>query len=146
LRVLVVGRERQFKGRIRGQLMWPWGVAEARTLGLYNRILETRGHELPFVDLAGFPLRDLRTTTPQNLPALTFYHPALQEVMLDSASSMEAEVLRGAVVHEVKPGQLLVATIEEGNSRRELTARMIIGADGKGSMGRTWGFSPQRGR
>jgi hypothetical protein len=38
----------------------------------------------------------------------------MQEVMLDSASSMGAEVLRGAVVHEVKPGQLLVAPIEEG--------------------------------
>jgi menaquinone-9 beta-reductase len=103
LRVLVVERERQVKDRIRGELMWPWGVAEARTLGLYNRILETCGHELPFEDLAGFPLRDLRTTTPQNLPALTFYHPAMQEVMLDSPSSMGAEVLRDAVVHRSNP-------------------------------------------
>jgi flavin-dependent dehydrogenase len=97
--------------------------------------------------LPDFPLRYLRTTTPQKLPALTFYHPAMQEVVLDSASSAGAEVWRGAVVHEVKPGQPPVATIEEGNSRRELTARMIACANGKSSMGRTWGgFSPQRGK
>ena len=29
LRVLVTERERQFKDRIRGEVMWPWGVAEA---------------------------------------------------------------------------------------------------------------------
>jgi flavin-dependent dehydrogenase len=52
LRVLVAERERQFKDRIRGEVMWPWGVAEARTLGLYDRILETCAHELPFIDLA----------------------------------------------------------------------------------------------
>jgi 2-polyprenyl-6-methoxyphenol hydroxylase-like FAD-dependent oxidoreductase len=147
LRVLVIERERQFKDRIRGEVMWPWGVAEARTLGLYDRLLETCAHELPLVDLSGFPLRDLRTTTPQQLPALTFYHPAMQEAVLDSASRAGAEVRRGAMVRAVKPGQPPVATIEEGNSTRELTARMIVCADGKSSMGRTWGgFSPQHGK
>jgi 2-polyprenyl-6-methoxyphenol hydroxylase-like FAD-dependent oxidoreductase len=147
LRVLVTERERQFKDRIRGEVMWPWGVAEARTLGLYDRLLESCAHELPFVDLSGFPLRDLRTTTPQKLPSLTFYHPAMQEIVLASASSAGAEVRRGAVPHEVKPGYPPVATIEEGNSRRELTARMIVCADGKSSMGRTWGgFSAKRGK
>ena len=27
LRVLVIEREREFKDRIRGEIMWPWGVA-----------------------------------------------------------------------------------------------------------------------
>jgi 2-polyprenyl-6-methoxyphenol hydroxylase-like FAD-dependent oxidoreductase len=142
LRVLVAERERQFKDRIRGEVVWPWGVAEARTLGLYDRLRETCAHELPFADSAGFPLRDLRITTPQALPALTFYHPAMQEVVLDSARSAGANVWRGAVVQQVKPGSPPVATIEEGNSRRELTARMIVCADGKSSMGRTWGGFP----
>jgi len=147
LRVLVAERERQFKDRIRGEVMWPWGLTEARTLGLYDRLLESCAHELPFIDLAGFPLRDLRTTSLQQLPALTFYHPAMQEVVLESAQSAGAEVWRGAVVREAKPGRLPIATIEQDNSRCELTARMIISADGKSSMGRTWGgFSPKRGK
>ena len=147
LKVLVVERERQFKDRIRGEVMWPWGAAEAQTLGLYDRLLETCAHELPFVDLAGFPLRDLRITTPQTLSSISFYHPAMQEVVLDCARNSGAEVWRGAVVHEVKPGSPPMASIQEGNSRRELTARMVVGADGKTSMGRTWaGFPSHRGR
>jgi 2-polyprenyl-6-methoxyphenol hydroxylase-like FAD-dependent oxidoreductase len=66
----------------------------------------------------------------------------MQEVVLDSARSAGANVWRGAVVQQVKPGSPPVATIEEGNSRRELTARMIVCADGKSSMGRTWGGFP----
>jgi flavin-dependent dehydrogenase len=33
-RVLVVERETQFKDRVRGEFMAPWGVAEARELGI----------------------------------------------------------------------------------------------------------------
>ncbi len=34
-RVLVVERERQFKDRVRGEAMHPWGVAEARALDVH---------------------------------------------------------------------------------------------------------------
>jgi menaquinone-9 beta-reductase len=37
LGVLVVEREAGFRDRIRGELTWPWGVAEARELGLVDR-------------------------------------------------------------------------------------------------------------
>ena len=33
-RVLVLEREREFKDRVRGEYMCPWGVAEARELGI----------------------------------------------------------------------------------------------------------------
>jgi flavin-dependent dehydrogenase len=41
LRVLVAERERQFKDRIRGEVMWPWGVggANARSLRSNSRNL-----------------------------------------------------------------------------------------------------------
>jgi flavin-dependent dehydrogenase len=32
--VLVLEREREFKDRVRGEQMHPWGVAEARALGI----------------------------------------------------------------------------------------------------------------
>jgi hypothetical protein len=34
--VLVLERERQFRDRVRGEGMWPWGAAEARLLGVYD--------------------------------------------------------------------------------------------------------------
>src|SRR5687768_14422254 len=49
LGVLVVEREAAFRDRIRGELTWPWGVGEARELGL-EAVLQQAGRvELPAV-------------------------------------------------------------------------------------------------
>ncbi len=53
LRVLVTEREVEFKDRIRGETMAPWGVAEAQKLGLYRSpppILRSRAnpHRCPW--------------------------------------------------------------------------------------------------
>jgi 2-polyprenyl-6-methoxyphenol hydroxylase-like FAD-dependent oxidoreductase len=140
IRVLVTERERQFKDRIRGEYMVPWGVAEAQKLGLYDLLLKTCAHEQPFLLSVGFgPVRDLRTTTPQQLPALAFFHPAMQEVVLEAARNAGADVWRGAAVRKVRPGQPAVATVEVDGAERERSARMVVCADGRSSTGRTWG-------
>src|SRR5688572_11223546 len=43
-RVLVLEREPRFRERIRGEGMHPWGVAEARTLGILEPLLDLCGH------------------------------------------------------------------------------------------------------
>jgi len=147
LQVLVTEREVEFKDRIRGETMAPWGVAEAQKLGLYDRLKETCAHEQPNLHALGTPPRDLRTTTPQGLPGLNFYHPTMQETVLDMARQVGAEVRRGVSVRQVKPGHPPMVTIEEGNTVRELTARIVVCADGKSSMGRSWGgFPTNRGK
>src|SRR4051812_14051006 len=73
-RVLVLEREKEFKDRVRGEFMTPWGVAEASELGLRESIRDACGVDAPFTDL-GFGPRDLSTTTPQQLPGLGFCHP-----------------------------------------------------------------------
>jgi len=40
-RVLVLERERQFKDRVRGEVIFPWGVAELQKLGVHQLLLET---------------------------------------------------------------------------------------------------------
>src|SRR5271155_310982 len=124
LQVLVTEREVEFKDRIRGETMAPWGGAEAQKLGLYDRLKETCAHEQPNLHALGTPPRDLRTTTPQGLPGLNFYHPTMQETVLDMARQVGAEVRRGVSVRQVKPGHPPMVTIEEGNTVRELTARI----------------------
>jgi flavin-dependent dehydrogenase len=97
MRVLVVERESQFKDRIRGEWIAPWGVAEAQRLEIYNPLLERCAREAPYFDTIGMgPPRDFRTTTPQRLPALTLYHPAMQEAVLDLARGAGAEVCASA--------------------------------------------------
>jgi len=51
VRVLVFERETSFRDRVRGEQMHPWGVAEARKLGLYELLLETCGSEARYWDL-----------------------------------------------------------------------------------------------
>ena len=41
MRVLIIEREVEFRDRIRGEGMLPWGVAEARELGIYQPLLDS---------------------------------------------------------------------------------------------------------
>jgi len=147
MRVLVAERERQFKDRIRGEWMAPWGVAEANRVGIHDLLMQKCAHENPYLAQLGRPIRDLRATTPQRLPALTFYHPAMQEAVLEAAQDVGADMRRGVSVREVKPGIVPAVTLDGAAGMRELTARIVVCADGRSSMGRVWGgFSTRRGR
>lgn len=144
MRVLVVERETQFKDRIRGEYIAPWGVAEAERIGLADTLRRTCAHEEPLFSSQG-QVRDLRATTPQGLPAFTLYHPAMQEAVLDAARAAGAEVWRGATVSEVRPGAPPSVTVARGGDARSLTARLIVAADGRSSAARGWGgFTTQR--
>lgn len=63
-KVLVLEREKQFKDRVHGEAVVPWGVAEANELGICGLLKEKCAHDVPFVE-AGSGLRDPRATTPQ---------------------------------------------------------------------------------
>jgi 2-polyprenyl-6-methoxyphenol hydroxylase-like FAD-dependent oxidoreductase len=145
-RVLVVEREKQFKDRVRGEGMVSWGVAETQALGLYELLRTTCAHECPRFGLSlgpevGEP-RDLLTTTPQQLPFFNFYHPAMQEVLLHAAADAGAEIRRGASVREVRPGSIPTVVVEQAGRVEEIPARLIVGADGRGSMVRKWAGFP----
>ena len=43
--VLLVEREPAFKDRVRGEQMHPWGVTDARALGIYDAILDGCGQQ-----------------------------------------------------------------------------------------------------
>jgi 2-polyprenyl-6-methoxyphenol hydroxylase-like FAD-dependent oxidoreductase len=137
-RVLVLERDEQFRDRVRGELMTPWGVAEAESLGIGELLRSGCGHELPWVDFfSGDTLmahRPVAATTPQQLPCLTFYHPAMQEVLLEGAANAGAEVRRGASVQQVRPGSPPSVIAQRNGRTEEVRARMIVGADGRSSM------------
>src|SRR3954471_7301934 len=88
-KVLVLEREMQFKDRVRGENMLPWGVAAARRLGIYDDLIAAGGHPAPNWEfwIMGNPTppRDLRATTPGGDAALNMFHPDLQETLLSRA-------------------------------------------------------------
>jgi len=148
-RVLVVERERQFRDRVRGELLVSWGVAEAEALGLGDLLRHGCGHELRWNDLylGGMQImrRDYVATTPQAVPLLAFYHPAMQETLLVAAARAGADVRRGATVRLVAPGASPTVVVEAEGRSEELRARLVVGADGRGSRVRKWaGFDVRR--
>lgn len=142
-RVLVVEREERFKDRVRGEYLMPWGVAESKALGVYDLLIETCGHHPQYQDVrvAGgkLPDRDFTETTPQGVHAMCFYHPQMQEALLAAAESAGAEVRRGVKVRGLETGREPAVTIEANGGSATVSARLVVGADGRGSMVRKWG-------
>jgi 2-polyprenyl-6-methoxyphenol hydroxylase-like FAD-dependent oxidoreductase len=135
-RVLVLERETRFRDRVRGEMMVPWGVAEARELGILDLLKKSCGHDIPYVDMGTGP-RDLVSTTQQQLPALTFAHFEMQEALLAAAQTAGAEVRRGVTVEGVEPGHLATVLIRYP-APQQISARLVVGADGRGSACRKW--------
>jgi menaquinone-9 beta-reductase len=141
-RVLVIEQERKFKDRVRGEFVFPWGVAEAKLLGLYDALIEAGGHHPKYwAEYAGpdpLPPRDFAEETPQKLRALCIYHPRMQEALLQGAIAAGAEVLRGARVRQVQPGREPEVLLEGAGNPGTIRARLIVGADGRSSGVRKW--------
>ena len=142
-RVLVVERETNFKDRVRGEWLAPWGVAEAKELGVYQTLISDCGYHPTGWDtrLAGntIGLRDLAETTTPAVHSMTFSHPRAQEALLAAAGKAGAEVRRGVRVVAVQPGEPPSVTLQNNGRIESLTARLVVGADGRGSMMRKWG-------
>ncbi|MGB2693647.1 MAG: NAD(P)-binding protein, partial [Dehalococcoidia bacterium] len=90
-RVLVLEGEPAFRDRVRGEQVAAWGVAEAKELGIFDLLLSACANEEPWWDvyLGGIQIqhRNVVETTPQQVPNLTFFHPAMQETLLQEAKS-----------------------------------------------------------
>ena len=133
--VLVLERETVFRDRVRGELMHPWGVMEARALGIYDLLLKACGHDVrwwnTYFDAVRVARRNLVETTPHRSGCLDFYHPEMQEVLLCAAGRAGAEVRRGVRVVDIVPGQSPSATIRTPDRVETFAARLVIGADGR---------------
>jgi 2-polyprenyl-6-methoxyphenol hydroxylase-like FAD-dependent oxidoreductase len=139
-RVLILEREKQFKDRVRGEAVVPWGVAEANELGIGSLLQEKCAHVVPYVE-PGSGLRDLRATTLQQLPLLSFPHQVMQETLLAAAENAGAEVRRGVSVEHIESGPE-PAVVLNGHSHEKISARLVVAADGRGSAARKWAGFP----
>src|SRR6266542_1165182 len=95
--VLLVERETQFRDRVRGEGMHPWGATEARALGIYEPMIASCAHEVRYWGTARRK-RDLIETTTHRAGELDFYHPAMQSLLIGLAADAGADVARGKAV------------------------------------------------
>ena len=142
-RVLVLERTTKFSDRVRGEVLVPWGCAEAAKLGLYDLLHDSCAHELRYWDaeIDGVPFmhRDLVATLPTGHPVLTFLHPQMQTSVIKAAIDAGADIRRGAVVKRAEPGDPVHVTYELAGKTLTATARLAVGADGRSSAVRKWG-------
>jgi 2-polyprenyl-6-methoxyphenol hydroxylase-like FAD-dependent oxidoreductase len=148
-RVLVVEREAEFRDRIRGECLQPWGVGEARHLGVAEA-LRGCANEMRWVDqiINGQHVmkRDFVATTPQATGMWAFYHPRAQEVLLAAAAAAGTEVCRGTTVQHIAPGNKPKVKITQANGTTEAEARLVAICAGRNPALRgELGFRTQRG-
>ena len=136
-KVVILEQEQHFRDRVRGEYICPWGVAEAKRLGVFELLCANCATELPWFDTAFGP-RNLAETTPQQLPGLSFCHSEMQETLLAAAENAGAEARRGVTVQGIETnGQpVVLARVSDGTER--IPARLVVAADGRNSAVRKW--------
>jgi len=140
-RVLLLERQRAYRDRIRGEYMAPWGVLEARALGLEHVIRSTRAvdarysvgyDELVDPSAAEAGKRDNSTIFPGVPGGLCASHPKACQALADDAARAGVEVISGAAEVRVQPGKRPTVTYRDGRET-EVRPRLVIGADGRSS-------------
>lgn len=142
-RALLVEATTEFKDRVRGEFIFPWGVVEAGRLGVYGDIVGAGGHRVLWMDMYGGPKRmfhgDLVKDTGAGVSAVTFFHPTMQDALVRAAVDAGVTVARGTRVKGVERVDGQIALRTEGAMAGEFRCRMLVGADGRGSQTRALG-------
>lgn len=142
IEVTVLERSVRHEDRVRGEWLAPWGVVEARELGLYDTLVAAGGHHLvrhvtydetldpAEADASGFALDLFAPGVPG---PLTLGHPALCETYEATARAAGAVLHRGVRAVRVEPGRNPTVTVQDGAGERTLRPRLVVGADGRDS-------------
>jgi len=131
-RVLVLEKDIRFRDRVRGEFLAPWALKDVDELELLPALLEAGAIPLPA--LAGRSLKPRPVQTPDGDVALSFSHVAAQEAALSAAESAGAEVIRGARALEVQGGGTGRVRFQTPDGVGSVSARVVVGADGRSSM------------
>jgi 2-polyprenyl-6-methoxyphenol hydroxylase-like FAD-dependent oxidoreductase len=150
VRVLLLEAETAFRDRVRGEVLFPWGVAETQRLGIHDLLHSAGATPLPYRDTyVGGVLRKRSAFAEESDlhgSPLTFNHAAVQETLINAARDSGVEVIRGADVQDLRPGAKPGVTYAVDGLRQDAHARLVVGADGRTSrVRRLAGFEVNRG-
>ena len=140
--VCILERTLEHVDRVRGESLTPWGVEEARRLGLVDLLRDAGGHVVPRLVVFGEDLDpqialsrpiDLSNMFPGVPGALKLGHPKICQALDDAAVAAGATLLRGVSRVHVTPGELPSVCFTHDGVTREWSPRLVVGADGRGS-------------
>ena len=141
-RVLLLEQTETYVDRVRGEWIAPWGVAETRTLGLYDSLIAAGGHHLrrhitydetltpKAAEAAPLPLDVFAPGVPG---PLCLRHPVHCQALFDAALGAGADARRGVTVTEIRTGTDPRVTFEVEGETFLARAALVVGADGRTS-------------
>lgn len=140
--VVLLEKSTRFRDHVRGEALLPWGVAEARELGLEQALLAAGGGYAGALVACGDGVSyheaaqsavDLSKAVPGVPGALNVGHPDACEALLHSAETAGAQILRGVVDIEIPAGEEGAIRFAVARRKRRLRCRIVVGADGRRS-------------
>ncbi|MEO7555572.1 MAG: NAD(P)/FAD-dependent oxidoreductase [Acidimicrobiales bacterium] len=140
LDVLVVERQEEFRDRVRGEAMMPWGVVEARRLGVEQLLLAAGGafatRTISYDEIRA-PAEAEEGALPLDIFApdvpgfLDVGHPQACEALLSGAAAAGATVVRGVGEVVVAAGAQPAVRYELDGEEQAAQGRLVVGADGR---------------
>jgi 2-polyprenyl-6-methoxyphenol hydroxylase-like FAD-dependent oxidoreductase len=140
---LVLEKTTVYRDMVRGEWMAPWGVVEAKRVGLYDDLIAAGGHHLSKHITYGEDI-DPATAEANALPIaalvpdvpgpLCIGHPAHCNLLHNLALKAGATALRGVTEIAVTLGDVPSVTYAHDGAQHAARARIIVGADGRGSL------------
>jgi 2-polyprenyl-6-methoxyphenol hydroxylase-like FAD-dependent oxidoreductase len=142
LEVLLLERLTEFSDRVRGEWMAPWGAAELKKLGLYERFIAAGGHHLArginYDELLTREQAEARMVNfagihPEMPGPLCMEHVVMQNEALTAAVESGVDLRQGVAAVKVSGGTTPRVTFEHADNMHDVTCRWIVGADGRTS-------------
>jgi 2-polyprenyl-6-methoxyphenol hydroxylase-like FAD-dependent oxidoreductase len=140
--VVLIEREANYRDRVRGESIHPWGVTQLEELGLGVVLRAAGAQALPrsrfYAERVASDASRWDSIEPGLPSEWAIYHPTLQTALLEHARCCGVRVLRPARVTQlVRDSDVRLEVVAE---RRvfEVRARLVVGADGRRSAARRW--------
>lgn len=143
LDVALIEREQEFRDRIRGETIHPWGANELRSLGLYD-LLVTEADALPtpfwhtWRDRSAKDPYAWATDFPAAPNGLSARHTFLQRTLFDNAVDAGVRTFRPATTNLTRTSGGVTLHVQDAGGEHTIVPRLVIGADGQRSGVRRW--------
>jgi len=141
--VLLLEKTTVYKDIVRGEWLAPWGVVEAKRTGLYDVLTQANDHHITYhveygdgIDPAEAEAAklDLTAFVPGAPGPLSVGHPQACQALNDAAVAAGATVIRGIGEVAARGGASPEVTYVHDGVSHTARARLVIGADGRGSV------------